>query len=176
MGFSASAVSYASMTFADELALPHIDSEDLLGTWYIVRTTFPMWRNGKNSHPTLNYRRIDGADPSRLEDLVVYRRKGQPKQILGVDTQDGQMSCHFTWRGRGLLALLKSEWYVVDFDRNAGVMAIFFSKTLFTPAGMDIASSSPTPDAATIAACIDRVRVSATLRPHAEAMVEIRHD
>ena len=109
MGVSASAVSYASMSFVDELALPHIDSEDLFGTWYIVRTTFPMWRNGKNSHPTLNYRRITG-DPSRVEDLVVYRRNGKPKQILGVDTRDAALSCHFTWRGRGLLALPKSEW------------------------------------------------------------------
>lgn len=160
---------------ADELDLPRLTGEDLLGTWYIVRTTFPMWRNGKNSHPSLNYGRIDG-DPARIEDLVVYRRGGKTKQIRGIDRQDPQLSCHFTWRGRGLLALLTSEWYVVDLDRDAGVMAIYFSKTLFTPEGMDVAASSPTPDPAAVAACVARVRASASLRPYADALVEINHE
>jgi hypothetical protein len=172
-----------------ELELPNLRGSDLLGTWHIMQTTFPMWRNGKNTHPTLNYRPIPGADDSQLEDLVIYRKRGaffhargaglKSKQIRGVDIQDPSLSCHFTWRGRGLLALLTSEWYVVDFMRDSageGVMAIYFSKTLFTPAGMDIAATSAKPRAEAIAACIDRVRASATLRPHVEALVLISHD
>lgn len=162
-----------------ELELPNLRGSDLLGTWHIMQTTFPMWRSGKNTQPTLNYRPIAGADDSQLEDLVLYRKRGQPKQIRGVDIQDPSLSCHFTWRGRGLLALLTSEWYVVDFVRDSageGVMAIYFSKTLFTPAGMDIAATSARPRAEAIAACIDRVRASATLRPHVDALVSLNHD
>lgn len=154
-----------------ELELPNLRGDDLVGTWHVVQTTFPMWRSGKNTHPTLNYRRITD---SQLEDLVIYRKHGKPKQIRGVDRQDSKLPCHFTWRGRGLLALLKSEWYVVDFDRE--LIAIYFSKTLFTPAGLDIASRSASPDPAGVAACLARVRASAFLRPHADALVEIHHD
>jgi len=161
-------------SLADQLDLPRVSGEELLGTWYIVRTTFPMWRDGKNSHPSLNYGRIEG-DGSRLTDRVVYRRNGKTRQIRGIDRQDPKLSCHFTWRGRGLLALLTSDWYVVDLDQGAGVMAIYFSKTLFTPAGMDIAASSPTPDPAAIEACVGRLRASASLRPHLDALVEIDH-
>jgi hypothetical protein len=161
---------------ATEIDLPRVRGSDLIGTWYIVRTTFPMWRNGKNSHPALNYSRIPGSEDSLLDDRVSYRRNGKPREIRGIDRQDSELSCHFIWRGRGLLSLLTSEWYVVDFDRAAKVMAIYFSKTLFTPAGLDIATNSPTPDPATVAACEGRVRAAASLRPHADALVDIRHD
>jgi hypothetical protein len=163
-------------SLSTELELPNLRGSDLVGTWHILQTTFPMWRNGKNSHPTLNYRPLAGAEDFLLEDLVIYRKRGKPKQIRGVDVQDPSLSCHFTWRGRGLLALLTSEWYVVDFSRDAGVMAIYFSKTLFTPAGLDIAASSAKPDPAAVAACLARVRASATLRPHADALVAVEHD
>jgi hypothetical protein len=159
------------MRFRD-LELPQISGEDLIGTWSIVRTTFPMWRNPKHSHPTLNYARVEG-DPSRIEDLVIYRRHGKTKQIRGIDRQDPELSCHFTWRGRGLLAPLTSEWYVVDLDRDSGLMAIYFSETWFTPEGMDIATRSPTPNPAAIAACMARVRASASLRSHVDALVEV---
>lgn len=160
------------MALVAELELPHLRSEDLLGTWHIVRTTFPMWLGGKNASPTLNYARIEG-DPSRIEDVVIYRRHGKTRRIRGIDRQDPECSYHFTWRGRGLLGLLTSEWYVIDLDRDAGLMAIYFSKTWFTPEGMDIATRSAAPDPATIDACMARVRVSASLSRHVDALVEV---
>jgi hypothetical protein len=159
---------------ARELDLPQVRSEDLLGSWHIVRTTFPMWRTPKHSHPTLNYARVEG-DPSRLEDRVIYRRHGKTRQILGVDRQDPELSCHFTWRGRGLLALLRSDWYVIDLERERGLMAIYFSKTWFTPEGIDIAASSPSPDPEAVAACIERVRASPSLQTLVDALVPIHH-
>ncbi|PRQ06289.1 hypothetical protein [Enhygromyxa salina] len=155
-----------------EFALPSLRAADLIGTWHIVQTTFPMWRNGKNTRPTLNYRQIDATT---LDDLVEYEKRGATKQIRGVDTQDPELSCHFTWRGRGLLALLSSDWYVVDLDREAQIMAIYFSKTLFTPAGLDLASISPTPDPAAIQASLARVRRAAVMRPHVDDLVQINH-
>lgn len=159
----------------DELALPEVSCDDLVGTWYIVRTNFPMWLGGANSHPTLNYARIEGAGDDVLSDLVRYRRKGADKQIAGVDRQDPARSCHFTWRGNGLLRLLRSDWYVVDLDREAQVAAIFFTKTLFTPAGLDVASTRAQPDAAAVAACLARLQAAPSLRPHLDALVELQH-
>lgn len=158
---------------ADGIELPNPSDADLVGAWHIVQTTFPMWRNGKNTHPTLNYQR---RPDSRLDDIVIYRRDNVSKQIRGIDTRDPALPCHFTWRGRGLLRLLSSDWYIVDLDREAGVMAIFFTKTLFTPAGLDIAARSPTPEPAAITACKARIEASAMLRPHLAALVELRHD
>ena len=65
---------------------------------------------------------------------------------------------------------------MVDFERNSageGVMAIYFSKTLFTPAGLDIAATSAKPNPEAMAACLDRVRASPSLRPHVDALVSI---
>ena len=131
-------------------SLAPIAPEDLAGTWHIVQTNFPMWLGGTKTDPTLNYSASDTH--SRLEDVVRYTSGGRQKEIRGVDTQDPKNLAHFTWRGRGLLALLKSDWYVVHHNRNAGILAIYFTPTLFTPAGMDIVSRSPQPNAAAVEA------------------------
>lgn len=158
-----------------EFELPTPSTNDLIGQWHIVRTTFPMWRSGKNQRPSLNYTRIAGADHSQVEDLVIYEKRKKPRTIRGVDTQDPELPCHFRWRGRGLLKLLSSDWYIVDLADADGdrIMAIYFTKTLFTPAGLDIVATSPTPARADIDACVARISVAALLRPHVEALVEL---
>lgn len=161
-----------------EFELPTPSTNDLIGKWHIIRTTFPMWRNGKNTQPTLNYKRLSDSDDSRIEDLVIYQSRGKQKTIRGIDTQDPELPCHFRWRGSGLLALLTSDWYVIDLDDRESdgdyrIMAIYFTKTLFTPAGLDIVATSPTPDPADIDACVARIAVAASLRPHVDALVEL---
>lgn len=140
-----------------ELALPRPRVAELLGTWHIIRTNFPM-RLGRNTSPRLEYGALPGRG-DRMSDRVTYLRNDAPRQILGVDTQDPELPCHFTWRGRGLLALLRSEWYVVDLDPS-GVAAIFFTRTLFTPVGLDIVSREAKPDPATVEACVERLRAA----------------
>lgn len=129
-------------------SLPPVAVADLVGTWHIVETNFPMWLSGKKTGPTLNYTpaHAPSGRPSRLEDVVRYTAGGRQKEIEGVDTQDPAHPAHFTWRGRGLLALLTSDWYVVRLDRGVGAMAIYFTATLFTPRGMDIACRSSQPE------------------------------
>jgi hypothetical protein len=117
--------------------------DDLVGTWHIVETNFPMWLTGKKTQPTLNYRAAERG--LFVEDIVRYTERGRTKEIRGVDTVDPANPAHFTWRGRGVLGLLTSEWYVVHLDRAAGVLATYFEPTLFTPAGVDIAARSPQP-------------------------------
>jgi hypothetical protein len=146
-------------------SLAPVDPADLVGTWHIVETNFPMWLSGKKTAPTLNYGASDR--PSRLADVVRYTQGGRAREIRGVDTQDAANRAHFTWRGSGLLALLKSDWYVVRLDRDLGAMAIYFTPTLFTPRGMDIAFRSPRPEAT----AVESMKAAARAIPGLEAQV-----
>lgn len=120
---------------------------DLLGTWYVVRTNFPMWLKGDRLAPTFFYE--PGANPGQLRDAVRYRtRSGATREILGTETQDPQDPSHFTWRGRGWLWLLSSEWYVLR--QEGGLLGLYFSPTPFTPAGMDVIAREPSPDPAAV--------------------------
>jgi hypothetical protein len=108
-----------------------------------------MWLAGTRKEPTLNYGALQG---SLFDDVVRYVAGGKQKEIRGTDTIDPHDGAHFTWRGRGVLALFRSDWYVIHHDVDAGVMAIYFEPTLFTPAGVDIAARSKQPDDAAITA------------------------
>ncbi|HGG56502.1 MAG TPA: hypothetical protein ENK31_01765 [Nannocystis exedens] len=129
--------------------LAPIQMSDLEGCWHIQLTNFPMWLTGKKLGPTLNYG--ESMDDGRFTDTVRFRTNyGKERLIQGFDAQDIDNRAHFRWRGKGLLSLLSSDWYVVHLDKNVGLMAIYFTKTLFTPEGMDIASRSARPEEAQI--------------------------
>ena len=120
-----------------------LDARELEGTWHVVATTFPMWLDGKKTKPRFTYSNVrieDGV--TRMDDLVSYVEDGKPGSIEGVDTQ-GKTPTHFTWRGKGLLALFKSEWDVVFVSADRSWAIITFSKTLATPEGMDVISRKP---------------------------------
>ena len=76
-------------------------------------------------------------------DEVKYHEKGHLKTITGYDYQDEHDSSAFVWRGKGLLSLLRSKWKVVLQDPDGQWAVIWFSKTLFTPEGVDIISRTP---------------------------------
>lgn len=158
----------------ERIELPEIETGDLVGTWHIVRTNFPMWLKGDKRRPRLTYGALDGT-AAALSDLVTFEVSGREKTIAGVDTQDPEQSCHFTWRGRGLLRLLRSDWYVVDIDRPGGIAAIYFTKTLFTPAGLDIVTRSARPHPDDVSACIARVDDDPVVATHVHALEEIVH-
>jgi len=156
----------------DQLSLPRPRVEQLLGTWHIVRTNFPMWLNPRNRAPRFEYGAIAGHD-DRMSDCVRYRRGGRDKAIRGVDRQDPGRPCHFTWRGRGLLALLRSEWFVLELDGKAGLAAILFTETLFTPAGLDIVTRAADPARELISACVERLGRAPALAKDLAELVEI---
>lgn len=112
----------------------------LLGTWFICSTNFPMWLKGNKTHPTFNYSLAEGKGSNVLFDDVRFLKNGKQKSIQGYDYQDKVNDSLFVWRGKGLLRPLKSEWRVVMLDPEKNWMVIYFSKTLFTPEGVDIVS------------------------------------
>lgn len=135
---------FSSCAAVTPLRLPvtpaSLDARELEGTWHVVATTFPMWLDGKKTSPRFAYSKVRSEDGVvRMDDLVSYVEDGKPGSIEGVDTQ-GEVPTHFTWRGKGLLALFKSEWDVVFVSEDRSWAIITFSKTIATPEGMDVIS------------------------------------
>ena len=113
----------------------------LVGTWFIHSTNFPMWLKGDKLTPTFTYSAVAGKEGVLLDE-VNYLKNGKKKAIVGYDTQGANDKAIFVWRGKGLLHLLKSQWKVALWDESGQWAVIWFSKTLFTPEGVDIISRS----------------------------------
>jgi hypothetical protein len=87
-----------------------------------------------------------------LDDLVEYQKSAKSKvsTVKGVSrsskTADLEYGWAFNWRGKGVLAIASSKWEILGWGEevsgNTWIVS-FFGKTLFTPAGIDILSSSP---------------------------------
>lgn len=116
----------------------------LIGTWFICSTSFPMWLKGDKTNPTFTYSITDKkGETTVLLDTVRYQQKGVSKTLTGFDYQNPTDSSAFIWRGKGLLSLVRSKWKVVLQDPDGQWAVIWFSKTLFTPEGVDIISRTP---------------------------------
>ena len=112
-------------------------AEILPGTWRIAATNFPMWLKGDKVDPQFTYGLVS-SDPLVLSDDVSYTELGDEpaeKHILGLDTWNGD---EFVWRGRKLLRLFASHWSVGGLSDDGTVAVIHFTKSLATPAGVDV--------------------------------------
>ena len=113
---------------------------DLLpGAWTIAATNFPMWLSGERREPRCEYGLIS-QEPLVLSDDVAYtvgsgKRAGEQKHILGRDTFQGD---EFVWRGTGMLRFFTSRWRVGGVSDDGSIAVIHFTKTLGTPAGVDV--------------------------------------
>jgi hypothetical protein len=105
------------------------------GTWYVVATNFPMWTKGDRTNPRFIYGAERGG---RFDDTVEYEQGGRTKRILGVDTLEAPNK--FVWRGKGWLRFFTSRWEILSVSADEQLVALSFTKTLFTPAGLDIIS------------------------------------
>ena len=84
-----------------------------------------------------------------LDDMVEYQKVGATKvsSIHGisrpVEVADLQHGLAYSWRGKGWLKIASSNWEILGWGvdehnpQNDWVVT-YFSKTLFTPAGIDI--------------------------------------
>ena len=101
----------------------------------VVATNFPMWLKGDRREPTITYE-VLGTDPLVLSDVVAYRAlDGSHKSIVGSDRwRHGG----FKWRGAGRWRPFVSHWAVTGASEDGTVLALHFSRSLVTPAGIDI--------------------------------------
>jgi hypothetical protein len=108
--------------------------QQLLGTWHIQFTNFPMWLKGEKSHPALTY--SVHSRPDQIIDVVTYEYRNQVRGIRGRDRYLGER--RFRWRGAGFLCFLTSNWEVAHMSCECDWAIIRFEKSLFSPAGHDI--------------------------------------
>jgi hypothetical protein len=137
----------------------------LVGTWFIHATNFPMWLKGDKVNPTFNYSLVAEREGVLLDE-VKYRQNGKEKSVVGYDTQNSSDSSVFVWRGKGLLYLLKSEWKVALWDDSGQWAVIRFSKTLFTPEGVDIISRTPSLSPAVMDQIKSKMEQDSLLKKH----------
>lgn len=111
-------------------------AEVLKGTWFIAQTSLPMWR--KRQQPSVTYAPLPDG---RVLDTVQFWQGGRSHLIMGVDSAQVDGSYH--WRGLSLLTrLVVSRWRVLA--AGDGWAITHFSRTPFTPAGVDVYSRTPT--------------------------------
>jgi lipocalin len=130
--------------FAQESTVDKMELQDFEGTWYIHLTNFPQWLKEKNQNPTLNYSIGKRNDKKGLNDLVKYERNGKQKTISGFDFPLDSTNTQFNWKGKGILSLVGSKWWVVAYNSEKQWMITQFENTLFSPAGVDVISKSKT--------------------------------
>lgn len=146
----------------------------LIGTWFIIGSNFPMWLKGDKTDPSFTYTLMQKHQQEVLLDEVKYIKKGKTKTITGYDHPNKDNPKAFTWRGKGLLFIAKSHWEVKLIDPKGEWAVIWFSKTLFTPEGIDIISRKQQLDAATIERIKEKIRQDPQLKKQLETLKIIR--
>ncbi|WVQ99434.1 hypothetical protein IAU59_006569 [Kwoniella sp. CBS 9459] len=137
------------------------DRSWFMGRWGVAWSTLPMWKDKKDV--SITYTPV--ADQSKInttfDDLVEYSKlsaadDSKTSTVKGVDTlTPNSNGATFDWKGSSYLFFVHSHWEVLGYGKdeiNGLEWAVtFFSKTLFTPAGIDIylrtAPSNPRPTA-----------------------------
>lgn len=144
------------------------------GRWWIVASTFPMWLKGGRRNPCFNYRVVADGEAWALDDRVAYQRNGRERVIAGVSRPLDAEATHFTWRGRGWLAIARSRWegFAPDPERP-DVVAVLFERTLFTPAGLDVIARSETLDDGILHATAQRLRQHPRASAHVDALLRL---
>ena len=117
----------------------------MAGHWHIVYTSLPLWKDKRNV--TEDYAAIepDASGIVRIDDTASYQKLNSDKihTIHGIDTPTPGADGAFDWRGKGWLKIASSHWEILgwgDLGDGAQWIVTYFSKTLFTPAGIDIYS------------------------------------
>lgn len=122
---------------------PPVDLERLAGRWAIVATTLPFWE-GKLA-PTVTY--APHADDRRAwDDTLAWRAaSGKVRTLRGVDRRQPGLDGLWTWRGRGLLCMLTSQWRFVAADPQGAWAVTWFARATLgvTPEGMDVYARDP---------------------------------
>ncbi|EUC54727.1 TrfA domain protein, putative [Rhizoctonia solani AG-3 Rhs1AP] len=144
-------------SFHPSLSREQFDIEKFMGKWHVVQSTLPLWKS--RSDVTITYSQIATSSPDvvKFDDIVEYRSRASPgsarSRIVGVDTlvtthhgaPEGYKSgVSYHWRGKGWLMIATSNWQVLGYNPDLGWAVTYFSKTLFTPAGLDVYVRDPT--------------------------------
>lgn len=138
----------------------------LHGTWSVTHSTLPMWKTKRNVRITYSplSSSSDKLDDlvtyqSSSPASKAKQKRGKESSVHGTSTPTPGKGGQFDWRGRGWLVIATSHWEVLGWgstspNRKGKVAAegegeggedggydwvvTYFSKTLFTPKGVDV--------------------------------------
>lgn len=97
-----------------------------------------MWKSNRNV--TITYNPLEGSQGG-WDNLVKYQpiSSDKWKTVEGLEKPDPTTPCAWNWRGKGWLKIASSHWEVLGHgEQEEGWIVIWFQKTLFTPAGIDV--------------------------------------
>lgn len=146
----------------------------LSGTWFIISSNFPIWLDGSKTNPTFNYTVTEKKGKTFLIDEVKYIKNGKTKTINGFDYLNTTNDKAFTWQGKGFLAIAKSHWEIRLLDKKNEWAVIWFSKTLFTPEGVDIISKKSRLDKSLIEEIKTKMLADSVLKKHVGSLVDLK--
>ena len=110
----------------------------LKGTWHVFYSTLPMWESNRNV--TITYSPLPDIEGG-WNNLVKYQPVSSDKwkTVEGIEKPDPSIPSAWNWRGKGWLKIASSHWETLGWgDEEDGWLVIWFQKTLFTPAGIDV--------------------------------------
>ncbi|KAJ7293727.1 hypothetical protein C8J57DRAFT_1491095 [Mycena rebaudengoi] len=124
----------------------------LLGTWHVVASTLPLWKNKKNVRIT--YSAVPDEPATTFDDhestgwKTGRRRAGNGALASIFPAPEAEILA--VRRGKGLLMIASSRWQLLGFHVSPSSTeaqsdepewaVTYFASTLFTPAGLDIYS------------------------------------
>ena len=142
----------------------------LIGTWFIISSDAPIWLKGDKTAPTLNYTLIEKKGAYTLLDETKYTKNGKRKTIAGYDHAAPADAAAFVWRGKGMLFFVTSKWRVCLQDEAGEWAVIAYSKTLFTPEGVDIMSRRPALSQSSMAMIRKKMLQDSALAKHVDRL------
>jgi lipocalin len=154
---------------SEPIAAPDFDAQRFLGTWFIVVTNYGYWRSRHD--PTVTYEPMpsDGArtwrDTLRFSSRGMFGGARKPGTLGGVDRE--RSPGRWIWRGDGLLAIIKSPWWVMLVDPDDEWAVTYFGRSnVGTAPGMDIYGRKPDMPREQIATILERCRAHPFLAQH----------
>ena len=152
-----------------------VDLQALSGRWHIQKTSLDFWRTRFSA--TVTYTPESDVSGIKLLDEVRYKNnRGAEKTVVGYDSLRSGIEGQFLWRGKPwYLRFLQSEWGIVAHDDDYADWAVtYFSKTMFTAAGMDIYSRSEVLDDGKYQKILDRISGVSFLKPYLCKLYQIK--
>ena len=107
----------------------------------MTQSTLPLWKDKRNVN--IAYELLP---QNQIKDTTTYQAQSanaKVKSLSGINTPPADNPGAFDWRGTGWLKIATSHWEVLgygDLEDGNRWLVTYFSKTLFTPAGLDIYS------------------------------------
>ncbi|KAH6669842.1 hypothetical protein B0J14DRAFT_597311 [Halenospora varia] len=129
-------------------ATPILTTEQLSGTWFIMKTSIPFWKDKRNASITLT-KSTTGKTPNALDNLTTYHLLPDPsqKKIRGADTATKGLDNVYDWRGHGWLKIASSRWEVLGSEQagnDDGWLVVYTHGSMFTTGGLIVYSRRST--------------------------------